>query len=206
MKFSRLVYAMASMSLAVLILVVSVARAGLEIMAIEGNDRNLRNDPIKFEIVNKDGEKEELSYELPEPGMLPTNPFYGFKKIRDFLWIKFSGGGYKKANVQLLVADKRMAEAKVLLEDNKSKSGLEASQEALDTLKLAKNSITEVSKETEDSKQVQSQIFKAGFAYMKILKSMENSFEIDADKYNQLINDLDEWNQEQKRQENKDTE
>ena len=191
-------YIAVSLLLGVVILVVSVARAGLEIMAVEGSDEVVRNDLIKFEIFNEKGEKEEFSYKLPESGMLPTNPFYGFKKIRDFLWIKFSVGTIKKANVELLVADKRMSEAKVLLEDNKGKSGLDASQEALNTLKLAERSISEIKEVTDESKQVRSQIFKAGFAYMTILKASGESFELDAERYNQLIKDLDEWNQAQK--------
>ncbi|MFA5828349.1 MAG: DUF5667 domain-containing protein [Candidatus Shapirobacteria bacterium] len=204
MKLSRMAYMVVSLLLGVVILVVSMARAGLEIMAVEGNEETLRNDPIKFVIVNDEFEKEEYFYKLPEAGMLPTNPFYGFKKVRDFLWVKFSSGSIKKAKVQLLVADKRMAEAKILLEDNRSKVGLEASQEAFDALKLAEISISGVQEETDDSRQMQSRIFKAGFAYMQILKTSENSFELDTSKYNQLIKELDEWNQKQKSQEKED--
>lgn len=200
MKLNRVAYVVVSLFLGIVILVISVARAGLEIMAIEGSDEGLRNDPIKFEIIDDIGNKQEHFYKLPEPGLLPTNPFYGFKKIRDFLWIKFSAGGIKKAKVQLLIADKRMAEAKEILEDNRGKTGLDASQEAFNTLKLAERSISEINEETDESKQISSQIFKAGFAYRAILKDSENSFEIDIDKYNQLIKELDEWNQEQKNQ------
>lgn len=201
MRMSRVAYVTVSLFLGLLILVVSVARAGLEIMAAEDNDHTLRNDPIKFEIINENGEKNEFLYKLPEPGLLPTNPFYGFKKVRDFLWIKFSAGNIKKAKVQLLVADKRMSEAKSLLTDNKGKVGLDASQEAFDTLKLAERSISEVEDETDETKEIHSQIFKAGFAYMAILKESGESFELDAEKYNQLFKNLDEWNQEQKNKE-----
>jgi len=201
MRISKVVYIALYLFFGMVILVVSVARAGLEIMAVEDNDHALRNDPIRFEIVNSDGEKEEFSYKLPEPGMLPTNPFYGFKKIRDYLWIKFSSGNIKKAKVQLLVADKRMSEAKNLLADNKGKVGLDASQEAFDTLKLAERSISEVEEKTDETKEIHSQIFKAGFAYMAILKESGESFELDAEKYNQLFKNLDEWNQEQKNKE-----
>jgi len=206
MKFRRVAYVAISLLLGVMILVVSMARAGLEIMAAEENGESLRNDPIKFVLIGEDGEKNEYLYKLPEPGLLPTNPFYGFKKIRDILWIKFSGDGAKRAKVELLVADKRMSEAKMLLEDNKGDSGLKTSQEALDTLKSAEGSISGVSKETEESKQISSQIFRAGFAYMTILKDSENSFEMDVEKYNQLIKELDEWNQEQKTREEESSE
>jgi len=198
MKFRRVAYVAVSLLLGILIMVVSVARAGLEIMAAEENGESLRNDPIRFVLVKENGEKNEFFYKLPDPGMLSTNPFYGFKKIRDYLWIKFSGNGVKKAKVELLMADKRMAEAKMLLEDNKTDSGLKTSQEALDTLKSAEGSISEIIKETEESKQISSQIFKAGFAYMTILENSKNSFEMDVEKYNQLFKELDEWNQEQK--------
>jgi hypothetical protein len=206
MKFGRMAYITVSVFLGMMILVISIARAGLEIMAAEGTGEGLRNDPIKFDIVNDLGDKEEFSYKLPEPGMLPNNPFYGFKKIRDFLWMKFSVGNIKRAGVELLVADKKMAEAKKLFGDNKGEAGLGASQEALDTLKLAERSISGVNEETAESKQIRSQVYKAGFAYRAILKTAENSFEMDVEKYNQLIKELDDWNQEQKSQGAENTE
>ncbi|MCJ7827830.1 DUF5667 domain-containing protein [Patescibacteria group bacterium] len=56
---------------------------------------------------------------LPYPGMLPDSPFYWAKMVRDWVRVIFTHQPEKKADLFLLYADKRMAAALALVEDNK---------------------------------------------------------------------------------------
>src|SRR5438309_421306 len=49
-----------------------------------------------------------ISYQLPYPGMLPDNPLYFLKVIRDGVWSFLLSNPLKKADFDLLQADKRV--------------------------------------------------------------------------------------------------
>jgi len=58
----------------------------------------------------------EVNYELPYPGILPNNPLYFLKAVRDNLVGFFIMDPLKKSEYDLLQADKRLASAKALLD------------------------------------------------------------------------------------------
>ena len=60
-----------------------------------------------------------VEYELPYPGILPDNPLYFLKAVRDNVLGFFISDPLKKADFQLLQADKRLAASKVLLDEKK---------------------------------------------------------------------------------------
>lgn len=59
------------------------------------------------------------AYMLPYPGILPDNPLYKIKVLRDKIWIAITQDPVKKARLYLLFADKKIAMAKALAQKNK---------------------------------------------------------------------------------------
>ena len=55
-----------------------------------------------------------VNYELPHPGMLPGNPLYVFKNLRDKLEEIITTDNTKKSEFYLLLADKQLAAALLL--------------------------------------------------------------------------------------------
>jgi hypothetical protein len=58
------------------------------------------------------------SYMLPYPGILPDNPLYKIKLLRDKIWIAITKDPVKKSRLYLLFADKKIAAAKALAQKN----------------------------------------------------------------------------------------
>ena len=102
--------------ISLLVLAVSVARAGWEIWAKNNNQETQANNLIQFTAVFSDGETAPETYKLPEIGLLPDQMFYGLKKIRDYLWLSFSKGD-AKIKMALLLGDKSMAGLSALSEN-----------------------------------------------------------------------------------------
>ncbi len=91
-----------------------------------------------------------VEYELPYPGILPDNPLYFLKAVRDNVLGFFITDPLKKADYDLLMADKRLASSKALIDFKKydlaittlSKSGNyfdKAIQEAVKAKEQGKN-------------------------------------------------------------------
>lgn len=63
----------------------------------------------------------EVNYDLPYPGkILPDNPLWNLKALRDKIWYSITTSPLRKAELALLFSDKRLASAEVLLEDKKT--------------------------------------------------------------------------------------
>jgi len=63
--------------------------------------------------------QEKVVYQLPYPGILPDNPLYFFKALRDQVQVFFIRDYQKKAETYLLYSDKRANMAIFLLEKGK---------------------------------------------------------------------------------------
>ena len=61
-----------------------------------------------------------VDYQLPYPGILPDNPLYVFKAIRDKMISFLVSDPLKKSQFDLLQADKRIAAAQTLSQEHKS--------------------------------------------------------------------------------------
>lgn len=68
---------------------------------------------------------EKVNYELPYPGMLPDNPFYFLKVIRDGIVKMLINDNLKRARFSLESGEKRMYAAKLLVEKNKDELAVE---------------------------------------------------------------------------------
>jgi len=65
--------------------------------------------------------EQKVIYDLPYPGILPDNPLYTFKIIRDRVMEIMTRDYLKKAELYLLFSDKRAAMAMALADNGKDK-------------------------------------------------------------------------------------
>ena len=89
-----------------------------------------RNASIKYAFTGPESptpapvSKATIDYELSYPGaVLPDHPLWPLKVLRDKLWLTFSGSTISKAEMNLLLADKRLVSAKKLFEKDKAELG-----------------------------------------------------------------------------------
>lgn len=62
----------------------------------------------------------QVQYDLPYPGLLPDNPLYFLKALRDNILALLITDPLKKSNYDLLMADKRLVSAQSLFVENKN--------------------------------------------------------------------------------------
>lgn len=198
---SNIAYIFFVVMASLLILILSVARASLQISAQENDGDLVRVQNVQLTVFNIDGSTEPVNYKLPNVGMLPNNPFYAFKALRDWLWINMSRSSLDKSKITLLVADKKIMEARILFKDNAPGPALEAANEALSKLGNVVSEIAKVEGNVDEVNQIKVQIRNAGLAYKEIATEGKDSFSMDTDKYNKLITDLDNWNESQAKKE-----
>ncbi len=195
----RVIYVLIVILLSILILFISLARASLDIWASESNFDIARNCPIEFIVKGEGDEVIKGKHYLPGVTVLPGNPWYGFKELRDEVWIRMNSNPEKKAETALMIADKRMSTSRRLFEEQESKTAIIKAGEAYDYLrvadaewKLAKQNNADLCSPTEN------QIFFAGLAYEEILQKVDLPFAEDTDKYNELLGNINDWNENQK--------
>lgn len=83
--------------------------------------------------------KIEIDYMLPYPGRVaPDSPLWSLKAIRDKVWIITTFDSLKKAEVMLLMADKRVQQAQSLFETDKTSLGVSTLTKAEKYLEEAK--------------------------------------------------------------------
>ena len=89
---------------------------------------------------------QQVNYELPYPGMLPDNPFYFIKVIRDAIVKRLISDPYKKAQFSLLTSQKRLYAGKLLIKKGKMQLALDTISKSNNYLDDALASIKEVKK------------------------------------------------------------
>lgn len=105
---------LAAFSLACFILVVSIFRiASINYVFSQAPSPAPTNSPKPVEI----------DYNLPYPGMLSDNLLWPIKAVRDRIWLAVTINPSKKADLYLLLADKRLVDAKMLFEKGKPDLG-----------------------------------------------------------------------------------
>ena len=82
-------------------------------------------------------EGKKVEYTLPYTGILPDNPLYNLKGIRDTIWIFLTRDYVKKARILLLISDKKIVMASKLSDNGKWNQAAETAESAeKDTLKI----------------------------------------------------------------------
>lgn len=73
-----------------------------------------------------------MDYQLPYPGLLPDNPLYLVKSLRNSALLLVTTDEYEKAQIMLNLSDKRIAMAKPLADKGKLSMSVESVAEAED--------------------------------------------------------------------------
>lgn len=167
-------------------------------MAQEGNTAIWGKNEINLTYESASGETATEVYKLPETGMLPDNIMYGFKTIRDYLWLAFSQG-IDKPKMAVLVADKKAAEFGKLLQRDKNDLAIESGNEAINKLEYAYNLTKDLNGVDVQKEELLRQIYMAGRAYKEMFLSGVDKFSLDPEKINTLLNKTDDWNKTQEK-------
>jgi uncharacterized protein YwqG len=117
-----------------------------------------------------------LEYQLPYPGILPGHPFYFFKNFRDKLWGLLISNPLKKAEFDLLQADKNLQAAVYLAEQNKeSKVIFEALQKSEDYFASAIANAKEAKKQGIYTVDFSAKITIANLKYQEVVLGLSKS-------------------------------
>lgn len=125
-----------------------------------------------YEGIAATGGATKVEYYLPYPGVLPDSPWYNFKALRDrfVLWVMFDN--LKKADQELLYANKRIGAAKYLVEGGKTSLGVSTATKAEKYLESAFSRLEKLSKDGKDVKSQLLEIEKATAKHQEILEEI----------------------------------
>lgn len=111
-----------------------------------------------------------VEYYLPYPGILPDNPLYKIKALRDRVLLMVTFDEVKKAERELLYADKRIGAAQVLAEGGKMGLGISTATKAEKYLESAVNRAVKLSGGGRDVKSLFLTLTKAAAQHREILE------------------------------------
>lgn len=173
--------------LSIIIIYISFVRAGLERLKENKNYDVLRNVPISFQIKNDLGEFESHCYNLPEANTLPDNPWYFIKNIRDEFWINFSKNPIEKANILLLLADKKIEEAIKLDKKGKQNLANEIVKDSITRLERSKKIVKSLDQEDIEVQKMNIKIEEASRAYKYLIDYLQ----LDKEVQNLFLNNVE---------------
>ena len=116
-------------------------------------------------------ESAAVEYYLPYPGILPDSPLYPLKALRDRvrLWTTFDEG--RRADLELMYADKRINAAAALFEGNKPSLGVSTASKAEKYLEQAVSRTLEQRGEGEDVKSRLLSLKNSSLKHLELLKN-----------------------------------
>jgi len=150
------------------ILFISLTKASLNVLAKDRGHEQQKIQIVKIVKKTDDGGEIESVYKLPQATILPDHWSYGFKEIRDWLWLKMSPKK-KRLKLALLLADKKIVEAQLLAKKGKYDLSIQTASKSVQKLKKGENVC---SNKAEENVVLCSEVSNAHLAYTKILKSV----------------------------------
>ncbi|HEX7542611.1 MAG TPA: DUF5667 domain-containing protein [Patescibacteria group bacterium] len=171
------------------ILLISISRASLEMMTKEEREGKLRTEPVIIDNVE--------IYKLPQSTVLPDNKYYWLKEVRDWTWQKFSFGEENKIQIWLILADKKVSEARVLMGRGKYDLAFKSYQKAIDQLKYANSLVYKIENKDIVKNQMINQIRKITEVYKKMIEEIGKNDKIDEQKYLLLLQKINEFEEKQ---------
>lgn len=197
-KIGGIVLALIAVLLSLVILFVSMARASLPEVLKRLSGHEYHNVLLTLRPVYADQiqETETVNYHLPEVGILPGNPFYGFKEIRDLIWLRLTSDSVAKTKLFAHLADKKMAEAVILTNESKLKLGYEAVSKAATYLEEMRLSILKIKGQKDLAKDLSLQMLRSGRAYVMIISNFPTSATSPEDDQKAVwLDNLNKWNE-----------
>ncbi|MBU1129753.1 hypothetical protein KKE45_00335 [Patescibacteria group bacterium] len=181
-------YVLVCFFLAFGILFVSLTKASWKVLASGKSYDSYRIKPVEVEKVNEEGRRVKVVYKLPEVRTLPGSFFYGFKEIRNWLWLKLAGKPIDKAKLLLFLADKKVSETLLLDEKGKPNLALRSAKDAFEKLKRSKEWSLKL--EENEERLLRAQLSDACLTYRQVFGSILKN---EKSEYEKLIVELDEW-------------
>lgn len=118
----------------------------------------------------------KVDYQLPYPGtVLPDNPLWALKVIRDRLWLFITTDPYRQAEMKLLFADKRLGSAKILFEQNKPDIGMATLEKGVRYLTESANLEKTLRENGSDTRELLDRLTRASLRHYELMDLMYNS-------------------------------
>lgn len=197
-KIWGVILAVITIIFSLVILFVSLARASLPgiLKRLSGHEYHnvlLTLKPVYADQVQED---ETVNYHLPEVGILPGNPFYGFKELRDLIWLRLTNDPVSKTKLLAHLADKKMAEAVILMNNSKLKLSYESVAGAVGYLEKMRLSVTKIKGQKDLVKDLSLQMLRSGRAYVMIVSNFPAStINPEDDQKTLWLDNLNKWNE-----------
>ncbi len=118
----------------------------------------------------------KVEYALPYPGLLPDNPLYFLKAIRDRIVGFFISDPLKKADFDLLAADKRLSAGIMLFAKGKSRDQLAQStiSKGENYFEQAISEAIQAKNQGEDNKDILARLYNSSLKHQEVIKSLED--------------------------------
>ncbi|PIS14658.1 hypothetical protein COT64_01460 [Candidatus Shapirobacteria bacterium CG09_land_8_20_14_0_10_39_12] len=113
------------------------------------------------------------NYYLVYPGMLPDQPLYKLKMIRDKIWLALTSGSLKRSEVLLLFADKRVGAGDVLIKGNKVDLGLTTLTKGIKYFERAVTEINSAKQKGMQTEEMVSKLQNASLKYEEVLTDLQ---------------------------------
>jgi len=123
----------------------------------------------------------KINYFLAYPGILPDNPLYKLKMVRDRIWEWLTTGRLEKANLFLLYADKRLGAGKALIEGNKVDLGLATLLKGEKYLERAIGEIEKAKKEGREVETLAEKLKNASLKHEEVLLELKEKLTADGE-------------------------
>ncbi len=113
-----------------------------------------------------------VQYDLPYPGILPDNPLYFLKVVRDNLLGLFITDPLKKASYDLLMANKRLVSARGLIDEGKTDLAITTLSKSGNYFDQAISKAYEAKNQGEDANPVLSNLITAAKKHQEVIEQM----------------------------------
>jgi hypothetical protein len=117
---------------------------------------------------------EEIQYELPYPGILPDNTLYFLKALRDNLLGIFISDPVKKADYNLLMADKRLVSSEALLKEGKNELAITTLSKSGNYFDQSIQKINDAKKQGRDVKSFLDRLLTASKKHQQVILEMKD--------------------------------
>lgn len=117
----------------------------------------------------------KINYYLPYPGILPDNPFYKIKMLRDQIWLLLTTDPVKKAELLLLFADKRVGAGEVLIRGNKVSLGISTLIKGEKYFERAMAEVNKAKGKGAKVERISAKLKSAPLKYEEVLSSLKES-------------------------------
>jgi hypothetical protein len=115
-----------------------------------------------------------IDYYLPSPGsVLPDSPWWGVKALRDKIWLMVTSDPKKEAELNLLLADKRLVSSQILYAKGKYTLGFTTLSKAEKYLVEAGNQETKLREKGTDTVPLAMMILKASYKHRQMIKQIQ---------------------------------